>query len=317
MTGPLILGSRGSPLALAQAHLVGGLLAGGGGTPPAAYCVSTFTTSGDRIQDRLLQEAGGKGLFTKELDEALLDGRIDAAVHSMKDLPTRLPEGIVLACVPAREEPFDAFISPHGRSVMDMKPGATVGTASLRRQAQTLHLRPDLNVRMLRGRVETRLARIESGDFDATYLALAGLKRLGLENHAAGVVDAEAMPPAPGQGALAVTARADDARTLAMLLPLDVAEHAIATTAERAFLSALDGSCRTPIAALARIADGRITFLGEVLTPDGKHCWRRSASMALGADARRTAQELGLKLGAEIRAEAGPLYTAHFGDKGW
>jgi hydroxymethylbilane synthase len=165
--------------------------------------------------------------------------------------------------------------------------------------------------------VETRLARIESGDFDATYLALAGLKRLGLESHAAGIVDAEAMPPAPGQGALAVTARADDARTLAMLLPLDVAEHAIATTAERAFLSALDGSCRTPIAALARIADGRITFLGEVLTPDGKHCWRRSASMALGADARRTAQELGLKLGAEIRAEAGPLYTAHFGDKGW
>ncbi len=325
MTGPLIpgsrgspgsltLGSRGSPLALTQAELVGSMLRERTG---ADFSVSSFTTSGDRIQDRLLQEAGGKGLFTKELDEALLDGRIDAGVHSMKDLPTRLPDGIVLACVPAREDPRDAFISPHANSVMDLKPGATVGTASLRRQAQTLHLRPDLKVAMLRGRVETRLARIESGAFDATYLALAGLRRLGLQHHAAGVVDSAAMPSAPGQGALAVTARADDERTLALLAPLNVTEHAIATTAERAFLLALDGSCRTPIAALARVADGQITFLGEVLTPDGQHCWRRTASATLGADAMATARELGLRLGAEIRAEAGPLYQAHFGDRGW
>jgi hydroxymethylbilane synthase len=314
---PLKLGTRGSPLALAQTHLVGGLLAQHSGHPAEAFSVTTFMTSGDRIQDRLLQEAGGKGLFTKELDEALLDGRIDAAVHSMKDLPTRLPDGIVLACVPAREDPRDAFISPHGNSVMDLKRGATVGTASLRRQAQTLHLRPDLKVEMLRGRVETRLARIEAGDFDATYLALAGLRRLGLDQHAAGTVDVETMPPAPGQGALAVTARAGDAATLALLAPLNIPEHAIATTAERAFLLALDGSCRTPIAALARIAGDMLTFAGEVLTPDGQHCWRRKASVTLGRDALATARELGMTLGSEIRAEAGPLYRAHFGDRGW
>jgi hydroxymethylbilane synthase len=200
---------------------------------------------------------------------------------------------------------------------MDLPQGATVGTASLRRQAQTLHLRPDLKVEILRGRVETRLAKIESGTFGATYLALAGLKRLGLENHAAGIVDAEAMPPAPGQGALAITARAGDEKTLALLAPLNIAEHAITTTAERAFLQALDGSCRTPIAALAKITGGNLAFLGEVLTPDGKHCWRRRESVALGGDPSQTARALGARLGAEIVAEAGPLYKAHFGDNGW
>jgi hydroxymethylbilane synthase len=309
------IGSRGSPLALAQAHLVAGLLARGGDA--SGFPVTSFVTSGDRIQDRLLQEAGGKGLFTKELDEALLDGRIDAAVHSMKDLPTRLPDGIVLACVPAREDPRDGFIARQATSLLDLPRGATVGTASLRRQAQTLHLRPDLKVEMLRGRVETRLARIEKGDFDATFLALAGLKRLGLAHHARGVVDAEAMPPAPGQGALAVTARADDEKTLALLRPLDIAEHAIATEAERSFLAALDGSCRTPIAALAKVADGTISFAGEVLTPDGVHCWRRHESAALGADPRGAARALGARLGAAIRAEAGEKYRAHFGDNGW
>lgn len=311
------LGSRGSPLALTQTHMVGAMLAQHSGHPADAFSVSTFMTSGDRIQDRLLQEAGGKGLFTKELDEALLAGHIDAAVHSMKDLPTRLPDGIVLACVPSREAPADAFISPHAKSVMDLKPGATVGTASLRRQAQTLHLRPDLKVEMLRGRVETRLQKIESGVFDATYLALAGLNRLGLEHHAAGIVDTEAMPPAPCQGALAVTARAGDETTLGLLTALDVPDYAVATTAERAFLLALDGSCRTPIAALATVDGQTLNFLGEVLTPDGQHCWRRKASVALGGDAMETARKLGLELGTEIRREAGPLYQAHFGDRGW
>jgi hydroxymethylbilane synthase len=274
-------------------------------------------TSGDRIQDRLLQDAGGKGLFTKELDQALLDRRIDAAVHSMKDLPTRLPEGIVLACVPSREDARDAFIARGAKTLLELPKGATVGTASLRRQAQTLHLRPDLKVGILRGRVETRLARIERGDFDATYLALAGLRRLGLERHAVGIVDAEAMPPAPGQGALAVTARAGDEKILARLRPLDIAEHAIATTAERSFLAALDGSCRTPIAALARIEATDLSFVGEVLTPDGRHCWRRRMRVTLGDDPRETARALGAKLGAEIRAEAGEKYRAHFGDNGW
>jgi hydroxymethylbilane synthase len=235
----------------------------------------------------------------------------------MKDLPTRMPDGIVLACVPSREDPRDGFIATRAKTVMDLPPGVTVGTASLRRQAQTLHLRPDLKVELLRGRVETRLAKIESGAFDATYLALAGLKRLGLESHAAGIVDSEAMPPAPGQGALAITARAGDEKTLALLAPLNLAEHAITTTAERAFLQALDGSCRTPIAALARIVDGNLIFLGEVLTPDGKHCWRRRETVTLGGNPLETALALGLKLGAEIKTEAGPLYQAHFGDGGW
>jgi hydroxymethylbilane synthase len=270
-------------------------------------------TSGDKIQGRL-QDQGGKGLFTKELDQALLDGRIDAAIHSMKDLPTRMPPGIVLACVPQREDPRDGFIALKAKSLMDLPAGATVGTASLRRQAQTLHLRPDLKVELLRGRVETRLAKIESGAFDATYLALAGLKRLKLEQHIASIVDVEAMPPAPAQGALAITARANDMKTLALLTPLNIAEFNIATATERSFLAALDGSCRTPIAALAQIEGGKLRFVGEVLTPDGKHRWRRQS------DCTATLEDgiaLGAKLGGEIRVEAGPLYSAHFGDKGW
>jgi hydroxymethylbilane synthase len=167
---------------------------------------------------------------------------------------------------------------------------------------------------LLRGRVETRLAKIESGAFDATYLALAGLKRLGLERHAAGIVDVETMPPAPAQGALAITARAGDSHVLGKLKPLDIAEFNIATAGERAFLAALDGSCRTPIAALARIEGGRLNFIGEVLTPDGKHRWRRTGDCAATL---HDAMALGAKLGTDIRQEAGPLYSAHFGDKGW
>ncbi len=312
----LKLGSRGSPLALTQSRLVAAKLVKSSGFDLDAFAIEAFMTSGDRIQGRL-QDQGGKGLFTKELDEALLDGRIDAAIHSMKDLPTRMPPGIVLACVPEREDPRDGFIALSAKSLADLPAGATVGTASLRRQAQTLHLRPDLKVELLRGRVETRLAKIEAGAFDATYLALAGLRRLGLERHVASVVDSEAMPPAPAQGALAITAREGDEKTLALLAPLDIAEHAITTTCERAFLQALDGSCRTPIAALARISGGTLDFQGEVLTPDGKHRWRRRESVALGEDGRETARALGAKLGAEIVAEAGPLYKAHFGDNGW
>ena len=301
------IGSRGSPLALVQSRLVAGMLGLG------EDAIQTFMTSGDVIQGRL-QDAGGKGLFTKELDEALLDGRIDFAVHSMKDLPTKLPPGIVLAAVPSREDPRDGFIALKAKALADLPEGATIGTASLRRQAQTLHLRPDLKVELLRGRVETRLAKIESGAFDATYLALAGLKRLGLAQHAANIVDVDTMPPAPAQGALAITARYGDTATLAALKKLDIEEYNIATAAERAFLAALDGSCRTPIAALARIEGSRLNFLGEVLTPDGKHRWRRNGDSAA---TMAEAVALGAKLGTEIRTEAGPLYSAHFGDQGW
>jgi hydroxymethylbilane synthase len=312
----LRLGSRGSPLALAQSRQVAAMLAEKSSVSADAFPIESFMTSGDRLAGRL-QDQGGKGLFTKELDEALLDGRIDCAIHSMKDLPTRMPPGIVLACVPAREDQRDAFIATRAKSLMELPAGATVGTASLRRQAQTLHLRPDLKVELLRGRVETRLAKIESGAFDATYLALAGLRRLGLAQHAASIIDPEAMPPAPGQGALAITAREGDEKSLKLLAALNLAEHATTTTAERAFLEALDGSCRTPIAATARIDGHHLTLLGEVLTSDGQHCWRRQETVVLSAQSCTDARTLGLKLGAEIRTEAGSLYTAHFGDKGW
>lgn len=310
----MIIGSRGSPLALTQARQVAAMLAAQAGDADAStFTIESFMTSGDRLQGRL-QEQGGKGLFTKELDEALLDGRIDCAVHSMKDLPTRLPEGIVLACVPAREDPRDGFIATRAKTLAALPEGATIGTASLRRQAQTLHLRPDLKVELLRGRVETRLAKIESGAFDATYLALAGLKRLNLEQHIASIVDVDAMPPAPAQGALAITARANDVRTLTLLTPLNIAQYNIATATERSFLAALDGSCRTPIAALARLQDGKLDFVGEVLTPDGKHRWRRQAQCAATLE---DGIALGARLGGEIRVEAGALYSAHFGDAGW
>ncbi len=308
------LGSRGSPLALTQSRYVAGLLAPLVGETPS---IQSFITSGDRIADRRLQEAGGKGLFTKELDEALLDRRIDAAIHSLKDLPTQMPGGIALAAIPSREDPRDAFICAAGRDLKALPPGAVVGTASLRRQAQTLHLRPDLQVETLRGSVETRLKRIEEGKMDATFLALAGLARMGLQSHAASLVDVEEMPPAPGQGALAITCRADDAKTLEILVRLSDPMLETAIAAERGFLEALDGSCRTPIGALARIKDGQLHFLGEVLTPDGKTRWRREERIALGPDAKREAAQLGRKLGGEIRAEAGENFIQSLEKRGW
>jgi hydroxymethylbilane synthase len=299
------LGSRGSPLALAQSRLVQKMLADSSGAALEDFPIETFTTTGDRIQDRRLQDAGGKGLFTKELDEALAANRIDAAIHSMKDLPAKLPPGQVLCCVPAREDPRDAFISSRAKDLMVLPPGAVIGTASLRRQAQALHLRPDLRVVTLRGSVQTRLKRLEDGDFDATFLALAGLARLGLAEKATALMPIEVMPSAPGQGALAVTCRADDDATREAFAKLNVAEFDIATTAERAFLEVLDGSCRTPIGALGTLDGQTLFFIGEVLTPDGAKHWRRTATIALGADARADAENLGRKLGAEIRAEAG------------
>lgn len=308
------LGSRGSPLAMTQSRYVASLLARLIGDTPS---IESFVTSGDRIADRRLQEAGGKGLFTKELDEALLDKRIDAAIHSLKDLPTKMPDGIALAALPSREDPRDAFISPKTRDLKSLKPGAVVGTASLRRQAQTLHLRPDLEVVTLRGSVETRLKRIEEGRMDATFLALAGLTRMGLQGHAASLVDVNEMPPAPGQGALAITCRAGDAKTLEVLARLSEPTLEIVIAAERDFLEALDGSCRTPIGALARLNGNDLHFLGEVLTPDGKKRWRREERVTLGSEAKAEAADLGHKLGKEIRAEAGENFIQSLEKRGW
>jgi len=304
------LGSRASPLAMAQSRLVQAMLVTATGAALDAFPIESFTTTGDRIQDRRLQEAGGKGLFTKELDEALADRRIDAAVHSMKDLPTRLPPGLVLACVPAREDPRDAFICPSVDDLRDLPRGAVVGTASLRRQAQTLHLRPDLRIVTLRGSVQTRLVRLAEGGIDATFLALAGLARLGLADKAAGFIATDLMPPAAGQGALAIVCRADDQATREALSPLSIEDHEIATAAERAFLDALDGSCRTPIGAIGRVEGGELTFVGEVLTPDGSKRWRRTATIDLKYYPHADANALGRELGAEIRAEAGAAFEA-------
>ena len=299
------LGARGSKLSLAQTGLVRAALAASLGVDASEIEIVPIVTSGDRIQDRLLIETGGKGLFTKELDDALIEGRIDLAAHSLKDVPTRLPEAIALACVPARGDPRDAFVSSRARTLADLPASANVGTASLRRQAQTLYQRPDLGIVTLRGNVETRLQKLDHGAADATFLAFAGLKRLGLEARATSLVDPSETPPAAFQGALAITTRADDSRARDALAELENVAARVEIEAERAFLAALDGSCRTPIAALARLRGASLDFVGEALTPDGTARWRRSETMALGADAIIAARVLGRRLGVEIREEAG------------
>jgi len=306
MTTPFLrIGARGSKLSLAQTGQIRATLAARLGVAAETIEIVPITTSGDRLQDGRLIEAGGKGLFTKELDEALRDRRIDIAVHSLKDLPTHLPDDIVLACVPEREDPRDAFVSLSAKTLADLPVGAHIGTASLRRQAQTLHARSDVRVSVLRGNVDTRLRKLEAGDADATYLAIAGLKRLGLESRAASLVDPNDMPPAACQGALAITARRDDASTLQALSGFEDINARIEIEAERAFLTALDGSCRTPIGALARVSGGQLNFIGEALTPDGAGRWRRTESVLLGKNPIQTAQNLGLRLGGHIREEAG------------
>lgn len=306
MTSSLFrIGARGSPLSIAQTERVRRRLAERLEIELDRVELVFITTSGDRIQDRRLLEFGGKGLFTKELDEALLDGRIDLAVHSLKDLPTALPGGLELACVAEREDPRDAFVSLRATSLAQLPAGANVGTASLRRQAQTLYARPDLGVVTLRGNVDTRLSKLEAGEADATFLAYAGLKRLGLADRATSLVDPTETPPAACQGALAITSRLSDARTRDALALLEDHDARIEIEAERAFLSALDGSCRTPIGALARKSGDVLDFIGETLTPDGTARWRRVERIALGADPREDARALGARLGVEIRDEAG------------
>lgn len=308
MTSLLRIGARGSKLSLAQTELTRAALAKHLHVAAGELEIVPIVTSGDRIQDRALIEAGGKGLFTKELDEALRDKRIDLAVHSLKDLPTLLPEDIALACVPEREDPRDAFVSTIAATLEDLPAGANVGTASLRRQAQVLFTRPDLGVVILRGNVDTRLRKLEEGVADATLLALAGLKRLGLASRAASLVDPFETPPAACQGAIAITARADDTHTNGLLAGLENTDARLEIETERAFLASLDGSCRTPIAALARKSGGALTFIGEALTPDGTARWRRTGEIALGANALLQAQTLGHALGREIREEAGDAF---------
>lgn len=295
----LRIGTRGSPLALAQAHMVRTELSRAHRVPDDHFAIEIIKTTGDQIQDRPLSEAGGKGLFTKELDTALIAGGIDLAVHSSKDLPTHLPAEIVIAGYLPREDARDAWIGRNGATLDQLPPGAVVGTASLRRAAQVKRKRPDVRTTLLRGNVHTRLKKVESGEIDATLLALAGLKRLGLADRATALLPLEDFPPAVGQGAIGITARAGDADTRAALAPLLDAATALALAAERAFLSALDGSCRTPIAGHARVTGDDIDFYGEVLKADGSEVYvvrrhgRAIDAAMIGADA---GNEIVLKL---------------------
>ncbi len=291
----LRIGTRGSPLALAQARQVREALAAAHGFSAERIELAIIRTTGDAIQDRPLAEAGGKGLFTKEIEEALIAGAIDIAVHSAKDMPTLLPDGLAIVAALAREDPRDVFISRKAKTLRELPAGAVIGTASLRRQALAKRLRPDLAVVSFRGNVETRLRKLDEGVVDATLLALAGLKRLGLADAATAVLSVDEFLPAVGQGIIAIEARADDDATRTLLAPLNHAESAAALAAERAFLAVLDGSCRTPIAGHATIADGRVRFRGLIAKPDGSELFE-TAREGAAADAVRLAEDAAREL---------------------
>lgn len=301
------IGARGSELALAQAHLVRRLLAGAHGVAEHDIEIAVITTSGDRITDRPLSEVGGKGLFTKEIEQALFDGAIDIAVHSSKDIATRLPDGLAMAAFLEREDVRDAFVSLAAASLDELPQGARLGTSSLRRAAQMRHHRPDLEIVPFRGNVGTRLKKLAYGIADATLLAMAGLNRLGRANEARAALDPREFPPAPAQGAIGLEIRGDDHRMAGLLAPLDHAPTATAVTAERAFLTVLDGSCRTPIGAFSELAGGRLTLTGEILSPDGR---QRTRARRDGRAADATA--IGAELGRAVLAEAPPELMARF-----
>ena len=300
---PLRLGTRGSPMALRQTAIVRDrlIVADPELAEPGAVEIVTIRTTGDRVQNRLLAEIGGKGLFAKEIEEALVARRIDLAVHSLKDMETWLPDGLVIACVPPRDDPRDAFVSARGASLASVPHGAKVGTASLRRQAQLLRHRPDLSIVPIRGNVNTRLRKMEGGEVDALVLALCGLERLDLSGYATEILRREVMLPAVGQGALAIECRTTDERVRQLVLPLHDPISAACVHAERAMLAALDGSCRTPIAGFAEADGGRLTLEGLLLRPDGSDEVRGRLEGLLG-----DAETIGTELGKALRGRAGP-----------
>jgi len=301
------IGTRGSPLALVQANEVRRRLAEAHGVPEDRFGIRVIKTSGDAIQDRPLYEAGGKGLFTKEIELALLAGEIDLAVHSAKDVPTFLPDGLWLSCWLPREDPRDVFISFKANTLRELPAGSSVGSSSPRRRALVAKLRPDLKLVSIRGNVETRLRKLESGEADATILALAGLNRLGLQDKATAIFDADEFLPAAGQGAIAIETRRDDERANALVAAIDDKNTEAAVAAERGFLALLDGSCRTPIAAHAIVEGERIRFRGLIVSPDGQEAYEavreglRSEAAQLGADAAR-----------EVRERAGEKFFTRF-----
>lgn len=299
----LKIGTRGSALALAQAHETRARLMAAHGLPEEAFEIVVISTTGDQIQDRPLSEAGGKGLFTKEIEEALLSGRIDIAVHSSKDMPTALPEGLELSAFLEREDVRDAFIGRASPTLEGLPSGAVVGSSSLRRQALIRRLRPDIEVVIFRGNVQTRLRKLDEGQVAATLLANAGLRRLGLGEIVTELLPADAFPPAPGQGAICIESRIGDRRVGDFLAPIGHLPTAQALSCERAFLAALDGSCRTPLAGLAKIDGDHLSFRGMILSPDGREVHE------IGADGKaEDAVALGADAGARIRDKAGPAF---------
>ena len=297
---PLKIGTRGSPLALAQAHETRDRLAQAFDLPPDAFEVCVIQTTGDRVQDRALRELGGKGLFTREIEQAMLTGDIDIAVHSMKDMPVLQPEGLILDCYLPREDVRDAFVSNDFARLDDVPEGATVGTSSLRRRAQVLVRRPDLKVVEFRGNVQTRLRKLSDGVASATFLAMAGLNRLGRPEVAQSALNPEEMLPAVAQGAIGIERRLDDTRVGTMLEAIHDTTTGQRLAAERAFLAALDGSCETPIAGLAELDGGSLRLRGEILRPDGSESLTddRTAPIEDGA-------ELGRSMASDLLSRAG------------
>lgn len=300
----LRIGTRGSPLALVQAHDVRRRLMAARGLAEDQVEIVVITTSGDRIQDRALAQIGGKGLFTKEIEEALFENRVDLAVHSMKDMETKLPDGLTIGAVLEREDVRDAFISLRHGSLDALPRGAVVGTSSLRRRAQLKHLRPDVEVVEFRGNVDTRLRKLADGVAEATFLACAGLNRLGMADRVTAAVPVASMLPAVAQAAVAIEIRAGDERTAGALAPLNHEATTLCVTAERAFLARLDGSCRTPVAANATLSGGRMHLTGEILMPDGSKAWRGERQ---GGAAE--ALKFAVDLADELLAAAGPGYA--------
>ncbi len=301
---PLKIGTRGSPLALAQAHETRSRLMQAHGLPEGAFTIEVIQTTGDAVQDRPLSEIGGKGLFTKEIERALLGGRIDIAVHSMKDVATMLPDELVIDCALPREDVRDAFISQKYSSIAELPEGATVGTSSLRRRAQLLAMRPDLKLVEFRGNVQTRLKKLEDGVAEATFLACAGLRRLGSFD-LANPIETDVMLPACAQGAVGVERRISDEAAGKLLAPIHDEDTFVRITAERAFLKELDGSCRTPIGGLAELDDDILRFRGEIIRPDGSvtHAgnWEGPLSEAV---------RIGAEAGIELRTKGGEGFFA-------
>ena len=303
MSDVLRIGTRGSPLALAQAHETKSRLMAALGRAEAQFEIVVIKTTGDLVQGRPLSEIGGKGLFTKELEEALLAGTIDLAVHSMKDMPAHLPIGLAIGAVLPREDARDAFISFAAKDLQCLPQGARLGSSSVRRIAQALRLRPDLVATPFRGNVGTRLQKLKDGVADATFLAAAGLKRLGLAAHITSLISVDDMLPALAQGAIAIQI-VEGAVIAEEVAKINHAESEVAVICERAFMAALDGSCRTPIAGHAVIKDGFLSFRGEALTLDGKHVIK-AARQGAAADAAR----LGNDAGNEVRKLGGAWLT--------